>query len=98
VEVARETLRLALDAWKNGEQPEALKDHRPSIYVADHDWGDGHQLVAYQVSAQDRPFGSHLRCQVQLSLRTHKGKVLNKKATYHVGTSRALTVVRTDDR
>jgi len=96
-EVARETLRVALDAWKKGEAVDALKDRNPPIHVADHEWRGGFALLNYQVSPKDQLFGSDLRCQVELALRNPKGKELKKKATYSVGTNKALTVIREDD-
>jgi hypothetical protein len=96
-EVARQTLRVALDAWKKGQPIDALKDGDPPISVADHEWSDDYKLMDYKVSEKDQLFGSDLRCQVQLSLRSPKGKELKKKATYSVGTNNALTVVREDD-
>src|SRR5436190_1117633 len=35
---AREALVTALDSWKKGEKPEALKEASPSIVVQDFDW------------------------------------------------------------
>jgi hypothetical protein len=96
-DVARDTLRIALDAWKNGEPAESLQRHSPPIIVADHEWKGGFELLDYKVSAKDQLFGSDLRCQVKLSLRNPKGKTLEKQATYSVGTNNALTVVREDD-
>jgi hypothetical protein len=96
-DVARETLLVALDAWKKGQPAEALKDRTPPIHVADFEWRGGFTLLDYEVSAKDQPFGSDLRCQVQLSLRNPKGKTMKKKATYSVGTNNALTIVREDD-
>jgi hypothetical protein len=96
-EVARDTLRAALGAWKKGESADVLKERSPPIHVADHEWQGGFALLDYQVSAKDQLFGSDLRCQVELSLRNPRGKALKKKATYSVGTNHALTVVREDD-
>ena len=96
-DVARETLRVALDSWKKGQSADALTEHSPPILITDHEWRGGFTLLEYDVSPKDQLFGPHLRCQVQLSLQNPKGKTLKKKATYSVGTSRGLTVVREDD-
>jgi hypothetical protein len=95
-EVARDTLRVALDAWKKSEPAESLQDRSPPILVADHEWKGGFELVDFKM-AKDQLFGSDLRCQVKLSLRNPKGKTMEKQATYSVGTNNALTVVREDD-
>jgi len=96
-ETARETLRVALDSWKKGRPADDLKDHDPPILITDHEWRGGFALLDYKVSPKDQLFGPHLRCQVDLSLQSPKGKNVKKKATYSVGTNKALTVVREDD-
>jgi len=96
-DVARETLRVALDSWKKGQPPDALNDRDPPILVTDHEWRGGFALLEYKIAAKDQLFGSDLRCQVELSLQNPKGKTISKKATYSVGTNRVLTIVREDD-
>jgi hypothetical protein len=93
---ARQALRVALDTWQKGAAPASLKEGEPSIQIVDHQWRSGYQLVRYQVR-DDRPLGTNLRCQVQLSLKNTKGKSLQKKAVYSVGTNPILTVVREED-
>jgi hypothetical protein len=95
-EIAHETLRTALDAWKSGETPEALRDRKPTIFVADHEWTGGVRLLDYQVDAKDVTFGPSLRCQVQLSIQDKRGKTRRKKAVYSVSTHQILSVVRED--
>ena len=92
---ARATLQLALDAWKNGEQPETLKGRQPPVIAVDHDWRGGERLLNYQVE-NDELFGADLRCRVLLSVRAKNGATRQKKAVYSVGTGAALTVVRED--
>jgi hypothetical protein len=96
-QVARETLRAALDAWKSGEGIEALQQVEPPILVSDHEWGGGTRLLDYQVDSKDQIFGTDLRCRVKLTLQGKNGKKRQKQATYSVGTSQALVVVREDD-
>jgi hypothetical protein len=93
---AREALRLALDSWQKGAAAQALKDRQPPIQVVDHQWRTGYQLVRYQLG-NDGQIGTNLRCQVQLALKNPRGKALNKKAVYSVGTSPVLTVSREED-
>ena len=78
-DVARTTLRTALDAWKKGEPIDALKERDPPVTIVDHEWRDDFKLMDFKVSEKDQLFGSDLRCQVQLSLRSPKGKELKKK-------------------
>jgi hypothetical protein len=96
-DTARETLRTALAAWKKGEPIDALQGFSPSIYVTDFQWRGGFALLNYELSPKDQLFGPHLRCRVELSLQSPKGKTVKKKATYSVGTNGALTVMREDD-
>jgi hypothetical protein len=93
---AREALRLALDSWQKGVAADCLKERQPPIQVVDHQWRTGYQLVRYQLGS-DGQLGANLRCQVQLALKNPKGKALNKKAVYSVGTSPVLTVCREED-
>jgi hypothetical protein len=93
---ARQALRAALDTWQQGAAPGLLQASEPAIHVVDHQWRSGYRLVRYQLGG-DGPLGANLRCHVQLSLKSAKGKPLQKKAIYSVGTSPVLTVVREED-
>jgi hypothetical protein len=96
-ELARQTLRTALDAWKKGVTPESLTSQMPPIFVAERDWKKGARLANYEVDPDDQLFGADLRCSVWLTLQDANGKERRKKATYSVGTNNKLTVVREDD-
>ncbi len=87
---------MALESWQRGEAPKSLSEHQPPIHVVDHQWRSGYQLVRYQLGT-DGQIGTNLRCQVQLALKTAKGKPLHKKAVYSIGTSPVLTVHREED-
>jgi hypothetical protein len=93
---ARDTLRLALDTWKQGEAPNSLKGKRPAVYVNDHEWTAGVRLVGYEVVG-DEARGANLRCRVRLSLQDKQGQLVQKDALYGVGTNPALTVIRSDE-
>jgi hypothetical protein len=94
---ARETLRVALDAWKNGEGFEALQKRTPPIYVRDLDWSDGWNLKDYRFTLDDQPHGQQQRCCIRLSLKSPQGKSAGKEVQYLVDTSPALVVVRAED-
>jgi hypothetical protein len=51
---AREALKSALESWKKGETPDALKSASPPIVVQDFDWMAGHSLVNYESRARAR--------------------------------------------
>jgi hypothetical protein len=94
---AREALRLALEAWKRGEPADVLQENQPPIHVADHEWRAGCRLIRYQVAGRDQALGSNLCCRVTLWMKDQRGKAVQRKAVYSVGTSPALTVVREED-
>ncbi|MDR3634445.1 MAG: hypothetical protein P4L84_11620 [Isosphaeraceae bacterium] len=91
---AHEALKAALEGWKKGDSPSALQSGTPSITVQDLDWLAGARLVDYQVDGEGRPVEANLYVPVKLTLRTAKGKEVNKKVNYIVGTSPILTVFR----
>jgi len=91
---ARETLRTALESWKKGDKIDALKTASPSIVVQDFDWMGGQSLVNYEVAGDGKDDDANLRIPVKLTLRTPKGKEVQKSVSYVVGTSPALTVFR----
>ena len=91
---ARDTLRLALEGWKNGDPPSVLHDGSPSITVQDTDWLAGMKLVDYQVTGDGKAVESNLYVPVKLTLRPKRGKDVKKAVSYIVGTSPILTVFR----
>jgi hypothetical protein len=93
---ARDALRAALDAWKRGEAPDALKGRRPPVMVIDPEWRGGFRLADFQIQ-DDAPSGADLRCRVVLTLADGQGRAWPKAAVYDVGTSPAVTVSREED-
>ena len=93
---ARNGLRAALDAWKRGEPPDALKGRQPPVYVNDPEWRSGLRLADYAL-LDDAPAGADLRCRVVLSLSDPSGRARPKAAVYDVGASPAVTVSREED-
>lgn len=92
--LARSTLRTVLDAWKDGQSPEALQDRTPSIVAQDMDWRTGHQLVEYEIDGEGEAIDANLYCPVRLQLRGPDGKSITKNVRYIVGTDPVLTVFR----
>ena len=91
---AREALRTALEGWKNGRTPAALKAGSPAIVVQDLDWEAGAALAAFEVRGEGKADTANLRIPVELTLRDAKGKEARKAVTYVVGTSPTITVFR----
>ncbi len=93
-EVARESLRTALETWKRGEAPDSLRQASPSITVQDMDWRQGYRLVDYEIVGDGVYDNANLRCPVKLSLRDPQGRPVTRRVTYMVGTDPQITVFR----
>jgi len=93
-EQAREALVIALDAWKRGEKPADLQARQPAVHVADEDWSGGCKLQAYQILPGQHEQGASLRVKVSLSLRDARGKPVEKRVAYFVGTRPVITIGR----
>jgi hypothetical protein len=91
---AREALKTVLDGWKKGDTPAGLKSASPSIVVQDFDWMSGHRLLAYEVASDGKDDDANLRIPVKLTLKAPNGRELEKRVSYVVGTSPAVTVFR----
>lgn len=94
-EQARDTLRQALDAWKQGERPEAFQE-RTAITVVERRWTQGVRLLAYDIQGDGRMHGFDWQSQVHLSLQDSLGKKTHERAVYNVSTSPARVVVRNE--
>lgn len=92
--LARESLRKALESWKNGEQPNGLRDASPSITIQDMDWRAGYTLVTYEILGDDKEDAANLHCPVRLTLRDQQGREVKKQVTYVIGTDPVITVFR----
>lgn len=92
--LARETLRIALDTWKNGEAFDALQDASPAIFVIDSEWQQGLKLKDYHLKAEGDEKDAHLYCPVKLTLQSASGKELKRDVTYIISTAPNLTVAR----
>jgi hypothetical protein len=94
-EQARDALRLALDAWKQGERPEAFQE-RTAITAVERRWTQGVRLLAYDIQGEGRRHGFDWQGRVYLSLQDSRGKKLHERAIYNVSTSPARVVVRNE--
>lgn len=91
---ARSTLKLVLDAWKDGKAPKDMQTHSPKVTVQDMDWLRGMTLKRYEILDGGVERDANLECQVKLSLLDQQGKTVEKTVTYIVGTDPELTVFR----
>jgi hypothetical protein len=92
--LARESLKIALDHWKKGEDPKSLQSSATPMTARDFDWDSGAKLLDYQI-LDDKEEDANLRVQVKITLSQQgKSKSVEKKASYVVGTSPSVTVFR----
>ncbi len=93
---ARAALRTALDAWKRGDNLDALQQLDPPIYFNDHDVRAGSRLLDFKINSEDDYFGNSLRCAVELSLKDAAGKTRQKTIKYLIDTGKATVIARED--
>lgn len=92
----RTALHAALDAWKGGEKIDSLSQRNPSIHVTDGDWLSGMTLERYNADDNGKLIGSDVNFQVVLELKTPKGQLVTRNATYAVTTRPQVLVQRQD--
>ena len=76
---------------KEGKKPEDLK---PRITGADFEWSSGKKLVSYEILPNEVKNGPNLLVSAQLVLQNQKGIESKTNASYIVGTSPVITVIR----
>jgi hypothetical protein len=93
-DLARETLRQALEAWKRGDPPDALAKADPPVVAADRQWQGGAKLLDYTIHPAVEPKGFDQHFTATLSLQDAAGKRTQQKAAYDVSTTPKRVVVR----
>jgi hypothetical protein len=93
---ARSALLTGLDAWKNGEKPDALKRHDPPIYFTDLAWEAGQRLEEYEIGGEMERSGQSVVASAVLTLRNRDGGSLQKNARYLIDTNPAVVIVPGD--
>lgn len=97
---ARDALKIALDAWKNGQTSRSLASSSTPMTVQDFEWEKGAKLVDYEILKEGMADGPNLRVQVKLTTvggtasGKKEAKPTAKTAAYVIGTSPRLTVFR----
>lgn len=94
-EQAREALRTVLDAWKQGEKPDAMPGRLPPIHASDSDWQAGWSLKSFEIAAGVEIIGRQCRFQAKLSLQSPQGKSVGKDVQYDVDTAPNVVIIRT---
>jgi hypothetical protein len=88
---ARDACETFLDAWKDGQSPEDLQ---PAIYGSDYVWSSGQSLISYEILPAESNHGTSLVLSAKLTLKNAKGVDSKSIASYTVGTTPVMTVVR----
>ena len=95
--LARTSLERALKSWQERKPAGAIAPAvkgEPTIQVAESDWAAGHQLSAYEISAELPREGNTCRFQVRLTI---AGAAAPVEATYHVFGKDPIWVSRDKD-
>jgi hypothetical protein len=92
---AEETLKLALDAWKQG-QVKKLAKCKPPIRFEDEDYRNGLRLLDYRLEPRESPVFRFNDIKVTLSLRGRQGNKIEKTVAYQVTLEPVLAVLRND--
>ncbi len=92
----REALTTVLETWARGGAPGDLKKASPAVVASDPDWEDGCKLIKYEIAPADGRAGVDLRVGVMLTLKSPKGKTVQRNTFYVISTHPVLTVVRND--
>lgn len=90
-DLARDSLRQALQVWVDGGKPEDLQ---PKITMGDQAWASGTQLLSFELlTAQEMSDGTNLFVPVACETKDPKGKVSKTEVIYIIGTSPVITIV-----
>lgn len=92
---AETVLSTALEAWKSGTTCEDLEKRTPSIVVVDPDWKAGAGLLAFEPQPA-RVAGNNVTMPVRLTLKTSKGRKVERTAVYAITTSPVALIIRED--
>lgn len=87
-ELARASVKRAMQAWVDGKQP---KDLKPDVIVGDSGWEAGKKLLSFEILPEEFTDGSNLHITVIRKF-DGGGKSGESKVTYIVGTSPVVTI------
>jgi hypothetical protein len=94
---ARTALESALEAWKNGQTPEELRQGDAAIHMADEQWHFGGKLHEFSILEEEKPQGTQVRFRVQLQV-SGQGRTSPTKSdvNYLVLGGTTLSIIRDD--
>ena len=92
--VGRETLKSALDAWKQGQSHDAYQQTAATVTVVDKQWKDGAKLLDFEILDDGVADGFDVQFKAKLEVKDASGKQSKHKAVYNVSTTPARVIVR----
>jgi hypothetical protein len=90
---ASEVLKVAFDAWKNGDDYDSLAKRTPPLHFNEPAWKAGSKLVDFRIGAVDM-LGRQAKCPVKLTLQDKAGKTIEREIGYLVDTTPNIVIVR----
>ena len=93
-ERAQQALQTALDAWREGGNPDELRQRSPPIHFGDAACEQGQRLIGYQLPAAPERFGHSLRFRVELTVDDSAGTDEVETASYLVDTNPMTVIIR----
>jgi hypothetical protein len=93
LDLVRDSVVTALDAWKTAQPRDALKSRSPPIEFHDEDGQRGARLIAYELTKTYRDTDGAPRCAVTLNLHSG-GKSKTVKVTYQANISSKIVIAR----
>jgi hypothetical protein len=92
---AKAELTATLDAWKAGEEAQALSQRDQPIYVGDEDWQAGAKLAGYTIGGEAETIGLNVEFPVALEVE-QGGRRQRKNVRYRVATEPVVSIMRSD--
>lgn len=93
---ARDALTTALEAWKEGKDPNSLQSEDPAFWVTDEDWKLGKKLTDYRIAEEVEQSGGHWRVCAELTMSDSGQASSPEKICYAVTISEAISIIRSD--
>lgn len=93
---AEQSVKTALETWKQGQAAATLESNSPPIKFYDDDWISSAKLIEFQVSKTYLESDGTARCTVDLVIQHPKKDAERRQVTYQVVTKDNQTVIARD--
>jgi hypothetical protein len=94
LESAELYVRISLDAWTKGANPNALEARATPIEFHDDDWQSGAGLDEFEIIKTYHDTDGQPRCAVTLSVRRGDAHPIEQKVTYQIVTIPRVVIAR----